>query len=155
MTYETHEIISEVVIKNSLKQYFQPKDTSTSVIVPDSKGKNKQLAENCLYLIDNLEGDNLPTRVLFHDENGDKGTSVEFRFKHNDNIEEFIIVSEKEIQYGVRIKKPRDYAYKRYLFTPSKELGDEDIFFLNKNMEFLRLQENKGIIPNLTYIYGR
>lgn len=155
MAYETHETISEVVIKNSLKQYFQHKDTSTSVIVPDAKGKYKQLAENCLYLIDNLEVDNLPTRVLFHNENEDIGTSVEFRFKHNDNIEESIIVREREIQYCAGIKRPRDYAYKRYLFTPSKELGDEDIFFLNKNMEFLRLQESKGIIPNLTYIYGR
>ena len=77
------------------------------------------------------------------------------KMRDDKNIEESIIVREREIQYCVGIKRPRDYAYKRYLFTPSKELGDEDIFFLNKNMEFLRLQESKGIIPNLTYIYGR
>lgn len=112
----------------------------------------KQIADNCIYVLNNLDEENLPIGIDYSECNKN---SITFLYEHDKNIEESIIVREREIQYCVGIKRPRDYAYKRYLFTPSKELGDEDIFFLNKNMEFLRLQESKGIIPNLTYIYGR
>lgn len=112
----------------------------------------KQIVDNCIYILNNLDEENLPA-VL--DYSGGVKDNITLLYEHGKNIEESIVVREREIQYCVGTKKPRDYAYKRYLFTPSKELGDEDIFFLNKNMEFLRQQEKKGITPNLTYIYGR
>lgn len=112
----------------------------------------KQIVDNCIYILNNLEEENLPNGF---DYSGGNRDNITFLYEHDKNIEESIVVREREIQYCVGTKRPRDYVYKRYLFTPSKELGDEDIFFLNKNMEFLRLQESKGIVPNLTYIYGR
>ena len=79
------------------------------------------------WLIDNLEENNQPDLINVNN----NGALLEYN-----NTTEQITINTFDIYY-VNISNA---IMKRYLVTPKGNLGDRDIFFLNKEMEFLRRQ---------------
>ena len=95
---------------------------------------NEKTFNNSCWIIDNLEDGNLPETVsLYHSCNKDVILESKISKDYSDDIR----VDDDSILY-TQYYKYKIIFLKRYLFTPNKDIGKKELFFLNKEMEFFR-----------------
>ena len=100
--------------------------------------KEKRLIDNCIWLLDNLEIK--PSNI---DINLNK-LQGKFTFIVNENSYEEIEINSRDYYYCQYVKKENRKTssailQKYYSFMPGRYLTKKTIFFLNKEMEFFRL----------------
>lgn len=93
----------------------------------------EQTIKNALWMIEHLEDENQPDVILINKEQG-----IKFTFIHKDlKTYEEMDIDKGEVYYSYFPYKKMPY-FKRYFILPRGGIGEEDIFMLNKKMEFLR-----------------